>query len=187
MIAPFTVILLQLNYLVAGLVVVEMVFAYPGFGRMMLEAALAKDIAVVEAGTLVAVFVTMLTQIVGDLGYMRARPEDHGYDARPARPSGRTLPSTPRNRGSAAALRGTLRRVWAVAHRVARRQPRRLRSSLFWVAVRRARAVDRALSAEPDRSDGAGRPVPVGARTGWAPTSSAATSCRASSGAPAPC
>jgi peptide/nickel transport system permease protein len=74
LIAPFTVILLQLNYLVSGLVVVETVFAYPGFGRMMLEAALAKDIAVVEAGTLVAVMVTMLTQLFGDLGYMRLDP-----------------------------------------------------------------------------------------------------------------
>lgn len=74
LIAPFTVILLQLNYLVSGLVVVETVFAYPGFGRMMLEAALAKDIAVVEAGTLVAVMVTMLTQLFGDLGYMALDP-----------------------------------------------------------------------------------------------------------------
>ena len=74
LIAPFTVILLQLNYLVSGLVVVETVFAYPGFGRMMLEAALAKDIAVIEAGTLVAVGVTMLTQIAGDLGYMALDP-----------------------------------------------------------------------------------------------------------------
>jgi peptide/nickel transport system permease protein len=74
LIAPFTVILLQLNYLVSGLVVVEMVFAYPGFGRMMLEAALNKDIAVIEAGTLVAVTVTMLTQLFGDLGYMRLDP-----------------------------------------------------------------------------------------------------------------
>jgi peptide/nickel transport system permease protein len=74
LIAPFTVILLQLNYLVAGLVVVEMVFAYPGFGRMMLDAALAKDIAVVEAGTLVAVLVTMFTQVAGDLGYRALDP-----------------------------------------------------------------------------------------------------------------
>ena len=73
-ITPFTVILLQLNYLVSGLVVVEMLFAYPGFGRMMLEAALAKDIAIVEAGTLVAVTVTMLTQLFGDLGYMALDP-----------------------------------------------------------------------------------------------------------------
>jgi peptide/nickel transport system permease protein len=74
LIAPFTVILLQLNYLVSGLVVVETVFAYPGFGRLMLEAALAKDIAIIEAGTLVAVSVTMLTQLCGDLGYMALDP-----------------------------------------------------------------------------------------------------------------
>jgi peptide/nickel transport system permease protein len=74
LITPFTVILLQLNYLVSGLVVVETLFAYPGFGRLMLEAALAKDIAIIEAGTLVAVSVTMLTQLFGDLGYMALDP-----------------------------------------------------------------------------------------------------------------
>ena len=74
LITPFTVILLQLNYLVSGLVVVETVFAYPGFGRIMLEAALTKDIAVIEAGTMVAVVVTMLTQVLGDLGYMLLDP-----------------------------------------------------------------------------------------------------------------
>jgi len=74
LITPFTVILLQLNYLVSGLVVVEMVFAYPGFGRMMLEAALNKDIALIEAGALCAVTVTMLTQIAGDYGYMALDP-----------------------------------------------------------------------------------------------------------------
>ncbi|MBV9521803.1 MAG: ABC transporter permease, partial [Alphaproteobacteria bacterium] len=45
MINPVTIILLQVNYLITGVVVVETVFAYPGFGRMMLEAALYKDIA----------------------------------------------------------------------------------------------------------------------------------------------
>ena len=74
LVTPFTVILLQLNYLVSGLVVVEMVFAYPGFGRMMLEAALNKDIALIEAGTLCAVSVTMLTQLLGDYGYMALDP-----------------------------------------------------------------------------------------------------------------
>jgi peptide/nickel transport system permease protein len=73
-ITPFTVILLQINYLVAGVVVVEAVFAYPGFGRMLLEAGLATDIAVVEAATLFAAFLTVLTQIVGDFGYMLLNP-----------------------------------------------------------------------------------------------------------------
>jgi peptide/nickel transport system permease protein len=74
MIAPFTVILLQVNYLITGVVVVEAVFAYPGFGRMLLDSALAQDIATVEAASLFAVFVTVTTQIVGDLGYMYLNP-----------------------------------------------------------------------------------------------------------------
>ena len=71
---PVTVIFLQINYLISGVVVVETVFGYPGFGRMMLEAALNKDIALLEAGALVAVFVAVLTQILGDLGYMFLDP-----------------------------------------------------------------------------------------------------------------
>ena len=74
LIAPFTAILLQINYLIAGVVVVETVFAYPGFGRLMLQAAMSKDIAVVEAGTLVAVLIAMTTQLVGDLAYMLLDP-----------------------------------------------------------------------------------------------------------------
>ena len=74
LIAPFTVILLQINYLVIGVVVVEAVFAYPGFGRMMLEAALFKDVALIEAGGLVAVFIAVTTQIMGDIGYMMLNP-----------------------------------------------------------------------------------------------------------------
>jgi peptide/nickel transport system permease protein len=74
MINPVTIIFLQISYLIAGLVVVETVFAYPGFGRMMLEAALFKDIALVEAGALVAVFVAVMTQILADVAYMVLDP-----------------------------------------------------------------------------------------------------------------
>jgi peptide/nickel transport system permease protein len=74
MINPVTVICLQISYLISGVVVVETVFAYPGFGRMMLEAALFKDIALIEAGALVAVGVAISTQILGDLAYMLLDP-----------------------------------------------------------------------------------------------------------------
>lgn len=74
LIAPFTVILLQINYLITGVVVVEAVFAYPGFGRLMLEAGLYKDVAVIEAGGLVAVLIAVTTQILGDVGYMLLNP-----------------------------------------------------------------------------------------------------------------
>ncbi|HVI91394.1 MAG TPA: ABC transporter permease [Dongiaceae bacterium] len=74
MVVSLTVILLQINYLVAGVVVVETIFAYPGFGHMILESALAKDTATVEAATLVTILITVVTQIVGDLGYMWLNP-----------------------------------------------------------------------------------------------------------------
>jgi peptide/nickel transport system permease protein len=74
MINPVTVICLQISYLVSGVVVVETVFAYPGFGRMMLEAALFKDIALIEVGALVAVGVAILTQALADLAYMLLDP-----------------------------------------------------------------------------------------------------------------
>jgi peptide/nickel transport system permease protein len=74
MIVSLTVILLQVNYLIGGVVVVETIFAYPGFGRMLLESALSQDVATVEAATLVIVFITVLTQTLGDLGYMLLNP-----------------------------------------------------------------------------------------------------------------
>lgn len=74
MMAPFTVILLQINWLISGVVVTEVVFAYPGLGRLLLEAALFGDIAVIEAATLIAVFIAVVTQLAGDIGYMVLNP-----------------------------------------------------------------------------------------------------------------
>ena len=75
MITPFTVILLQINFLISGVVVTEMVFAYPGFGRMLLEASLFGDIALIEAATLIALLVAVSTQLLSDLGYMLLNPQ----------------------------------------------------------------------------------------------------------------
>ncbi|HZA02011.1 MAG TPA: ABC transporter permease [Hyphomicrobiaceae bacterium] len=75
MIAPFTVIMLQINWLIGGIVVTELVFAYPGFGRMLLEASLFGDIALIEAATLVALMVAMMTQFISDLGYVLLNPQ----------------------------------------------------------------------------------------------------------------
>ncbi len=85
MIARLTVIVLQINYLIAGVVVVETVFAYPGFGRMMLEAAMFEDIALVEAGALVAVLIAVVTNMVGDLAYMLLDPHPVQNDEHPDR------------------------------------------------------------------------------------------------------
>lgn len=75
MIAPFTVILLQINWLISGVVVTELVFAYPGFGRMLLEASLFGDISLIEAATLIALFVATATQLLSDIGYHVLNPQ----------------------------------------------------------------------------------------------------------------
>jgi peptide/nickel transport system permease protein len=78
MIAPLTVILLQINWLIAGVVVVETIFAYPGFGRMLLEAALYGDVAIIEAAAIVTLLLAITTQILSDLGYRYLNPKIRG-------------------------------------------------------------------------------------------------------------
>jgi peptide/nickel transport system permease protein len=74
LIAPFTVIVLQLNWLLSGVVVVEVFFEYDGFGKLLLEAALFPDVEVVQACTLAAVVVAVLSQIISDVGYTFLNP-----------------------------------------------------------------------------------------------------------------
>ena len=74
LIAPFTVIMLQINWLLSGVIVVEFFFAYKGFGALLLEASLNKDIFMIEACAMVAVFVAVSTQVVADIGYTYLNP-----------------------------------------------------------------------------------------------------------------
>lgn len=74
LIAPFTVIMLQLNYLLSGVIVVEVFFGYRGFGTLLLDAALFGDIFVIQACTLVAVFVAVLSYFLSDIGYTLLNP-----------------------------------------------------------------------------------------------------------------
>ena len=74
LIAPFTVILLQISWLLSGVVVTEVVFGYPGFGRMLYEAAMFGDVALLEAATLVALLIASATQLASDLAYRFLNP-----------------------------------------------------------------------------------------------------------------
>jgi peptide/nickel transport system permease protein len=74
LIAPFTIILLQVNWLLNGVIVVEFFFAYKGFGALLLEASLNQDIMLIEACAMVAVFVAVATQVLADIGYMFLNP-----------------------------------------------------------------------------------------------------------------
>jgi len=74
LIAPFTVIMLQINWLLSGVIVVEFFFAYKGFGALLLEASLNQDIFLIEACAMVAVFVAVSTQTIADVGYTYLNP-----------------------------------------------------------------------------------------------------------------
>ena len=69
LIAPFTVMILQLNYLLSGVVVTEVFFAYEAFGKPLYDAAPVWRCLPVQAGTMVAVFVAVLSQFISDIGY----------------------------------------------------------------------------------------------------------------------
>ena len=74
LIAPFTVIMLQINWLLSGVIVVEFFFAYKGFGALLLEASLNQDLYVIEACAMVAVFVAVASQTIADIGYTFLNP-----------------------------------------------------------------------------------------------------------------
>jgi peptide/nickel transport system permease protein len=74
MIAPFTAIMLHINWLIGGVVVVEVLFNYPGLGSLQLDAALRNDIILLEGGTLVLTFVAVATQAVADIGVYFLNP-----------------------------------------------------------------------------------------------------------------
>jgi len=74
LIAPFTVMVLQLNYLLSGVIVTEVFFSYKGFGLFLYQSAMFGDIYAVEACTMVAVFVAVLSQFISDVGYTLLNP-----------------------------------------------------------------------------------------------------------------
>lgn len=72
--APITVIMLHVNWLVGGIVVVESVFGFPGLGTYILDAALFKDVFVIEAATMALIVVAVGTQLLADIAYTFLNP-----------------------------------------------------------------------------------------------------------------
>ena len=74
LIAPFTVIMLQFPWLLNGVVIVEVLFSYPGFGWTLVEAAGNNDVELLMACSVVAVVLVLLTQLISDIGYAWLNP-----------------------------------------------------------------------------------------------------------------
>ncbi|MEM9434049.1 MAG: ABC transporter permease [Pseudomonadota bacterium] len=74
LIAPFTVIMLQFPWLLNGVVIVETLFNYKGFGWVLVQAAGNNDIDLLLGCSVVAVFVVLVTQLISDIGYVFLNP-----------------------------------------------------------------------------------------------------------------
>lgn len=62
-----TVIAFNLAYLVVGVVVVEVVFVYPGAGQLMVDAVTSRDIPVVQACCLIFAATYILLNLIADI------------------------------------------------------------------------------------------------------------------------
>ena len=74
LIAPFTVIMLQLPWLLTGVAIVETLFNYKGIGWTLVNAAISNDIELLLGVSVVAVIVVLLTQLISDIGYVFLNP-----------------------------------------------------------------------------------------------------------------
>jgi peptide/nickel transport system permease protein len=62
-----TVIAINLAYLIVGVVVVEVVFVYPGIGQLMVDSVSARDIPVVQACALIFAATYILLNLAADI------------------------------------------------------------------------------------------------------------------------
>jgi peptide/nickel transport system permease protein len=74
LIAPFTVIMLLFPWLLTGVVIVEVMFRYQGFGQALVDAAGNNDIDLLLGCSLVSVILVLLTQLISDIGYAWLNP-----------------------------------------------------------------------------------------------------------------
>ena len=69
-----TVTGVQLAYLLSGVVVVEIVFSWPGLGQLSLQAVEARDLPVLQGSILLFAFVFLVINLAVDLLYSRIDP-----------------------------------------------------------------------------------------------------------------
>ena len=74
LLAPITVIMLHVNWLIGGIVVVEVIFGYPGLGNYIFNAAIFGDYNAVMAAAMVTVLIAVFTRLIGDFAYTLLNP-----------------------------------------------------------------------------------------------------------------
>jgi peptide/nickel transport system permease protein len=66
---------LNLTYLAGGVVIVEKVFGFPGFGSLMIDAIRFRDVPLIEVTVLIASAVYVLANLLADLATLLLNPK----------------------------------------------------------------------------------------------------------------
>ena len=64
----------HINYLIGGLVVVEVIFGYPGLGQYIYDAAIFGDYNAIEAAAMIMVIIAVGSRLAGDFAYTLLNP-----------------------------------------------------------------------------------------------------------------
>lgn len=72
--APMTIIGMQVGYLMGGAIIVEVIFFFPGMGRLLLEAGIDQDYSVVQGVAVVSSVAFILVNVLVDFLYMLIDP-----------------------------------------------------------------------------------------------------------------
>ena len=74
LVPTFNVTAINLGYLIGGVVIVEKVFSYPGFGRLLVDSLQYRDIPLIEATVIIAAAVYVGANLLADLGAILLNP-----------------------------------------------------------------------------------------------------------------
>lgn len=70
----FNATALNVAFMIGGVVVVEKVFGFPGFGSMLVDALQTRDLPVISAGVLIAAAMFIFVNLLADIGAMIVNP-----------------------------------------------------------------------------------------------------------------
>jgi len=68
------VIMLNLAWLVVGVVIVEVVFVYPGLGALMIDAVFLRDLPTVRATAMIFALVYVILNLLADILSLMSNP-----------------------------------------------------------------------------------------------------------------
>ncbi|MBU4541633.1 MAG: ABC transporter permease [Firmicutes bacterium] len=76
----FTMVMLDVGYLLSGSILIETVFSYPGLGVLMRDAVTARDYPLIQYTFLISSVLTIIALFLADLCYRKLDPSLEGAD-----------------------------------------------------------------------------------------------------------